>query len=287
MRAVTIKREKTYVGCVATVKLYIEDPISGNTLINGVNCRKLGELKNGEEKSFPIDTNAVRIFAVSDQLSRNYSNDLIKVPAGEEDCFFTGKYHFGWLAGNPFRFDGEADEEILENRKKNNKKGGVVMVIACLVGLLIGFFGVQLALGFDATSERTFGAEELRITLNSDFTKEEEEGFDGYFLSSKMSVVVLKDDGFSKSEMRVISVGGYGEQFMEWNDIHAEIEEKDGLVYCIDKTAISEDYSLDTYAFFYKSDSAFWIVQMIPLKNNEKTENDIFEWAKSVRFEEP
>ena len=49
MRNLTIKRTKSYVACLAKMKVYIEDRVSGDLVINGVSCRKLGTLKNGEE----------------------------------------------------------------------------------------------------------------------------------------------------------------------------------------------------------------------------------------------
>lgn len=53
MRNLTIKRAKSFVGCLAKMKIYIEDPAAGDTEIGGVSCRRLGELKNGEERPFP------------------------------------------------------------------------------------------------------------------------------------------------------------------------------------------------------------------------------------------
>lgn len=53
MRLLTMKRAKRYVACLVKMKVFIEDP-TGDTMINGTPCRKLGELKNGEEKAFEI-----------------------------------------------------------------------------------------------------------------------------------------------------------------------------------------------------------------------------------------
>ena len=50
MRTLTIKRAKSFVACLAKMKVYVEDPTSREIVINNVPCRKLGDLKNGEEK---------------------------------------------------------------------------------------------------------------------------------------------------------------------------------------------------------------------------------------------
>ena len=56
MRNLTIKRAKSVVACLAKVKVYIEDSFADDLEINGVRCRKLGDLKNGEEKTIPADS---------------------------------------------------------------------------------------------------------------------------------------------------------------------------------------------------------------------------------------
>ena len=60
MRNLTIKRNKTFVACLAKMKVYIEDASANDLTINGIPCRKLGDLKNGEEKNFSIGENAAK-----------------------------------------------------------------------------------------------------------------------------------------------------------------------------------------------------------------------------------
>jgi hypothetical protein len=48
MRKLTVKREKKYVASLSRVNLYLQDTSSVDTFINGVPCRHLGDLKNGE-----------------------------------------------------------------------------------------------------------------------------------------------------------------------------------------------------------------------------------------------
>ena len=123
MRNLTIKRRKTFVGCAVKMKVYIEDPYSNDIIINNVSCRKLGTLKNNEEKTFVIEDNAAKVFVIADKLSKNYCNEFYQLPAGSEDVYLTGKNKLNLASGNPFLFDNNDNEEALKNRKKGTKKG--------------------------------------------------------------------------------------------------------------------------------------------------------------------
>ena len=54
MRNLTIKREKSFVGSLVKMKIYIEDLTSNEININNTPCRKIGELKNGEERTLNL-----------------------------------------------------------------------------------------------------------------------------------------------------------------------------------------------------------------------------------------
>ena len=138
MRNLTITRKKSFVGCLGKMKVYIEDPEAGELEINGVGCRKLGILKNGETATFPISDQAAKVFVIADKVSRGFCNDYYPLSTGTEDVVLTGKNKFHPGAGNPFRFDGVTDPEVLENRKKGNGKGIVILIVSALVGAVVG-----------------------------------------------------------------------------------------------------------------------------------------------------
>ena len=138
MRNLTIKRHKTFVGCAAKLKIYIED--NANELsINGVPCRKLGEIKNGEEKTFQIDDNSAKVFVIADKLSKNYCNEFYQLPQGQEDIYLTGKNKLNPIMGNPFSFDNNDNPEVLAKRKKNVILGLIVFFTAILIGIVCGY----------------------------------------------------------------------------------------------------------------------------------------------------
>ena len=138
MRRLWIERRKATAACLVKMKVYIEDPENPDITIGDVPCRKLGELKNGQQRHFAIDEQPARVFVVADQLSRNVCNEFIRIPGGREDVFLTGQNRLKPWAGNPFRFDGEQEPEVLENRKQVERKGSRVLVASIIVGLIAG-----------------------------------------------------------------------------------------------------------------------------------------------------
>ena len=130
MRNLTIKREKSFVGSLAKMKIYIEDPTSNEMRINDIPCRKIGDLKNGEEKVFQIDEQKAKIFVIADNLSKNYCNEYYQLPEGQKNIFLSGKNKLSPANGNAFRFDNNESEESIANRKSGARKGMLILIIS-------------------------------------------------------------------------------------------------------------------------------------------------------------
>ena len=143
MRKLTIKRRKKYVACLASMKVYIEDHSSSEITINDIPCRKLGNIKNGEEKTFEIGEQAAKIFAIADSLSKDYCNDFYELPEGQEDVSLSGENYFNPASGNAFRFDNNENQAALANRKRGTRRGLIVMIVAFIVGAVIGYLVVS------------------------------------------------------------------------------------------------------------------------------------------------
>ena len=60
---------------ILTMRVFAEDREHGETVIDGTPCRRLGELKNGEEKTFPIEEDDIKIFVIADELSKSFCFD--------------------------------------------------------------------------------------------------------------------------------------------------------------------------------------------------------------------
>ena len=95
-------------------------------------------MKNGETATFPIGDQAAKVFVIADKVSRGFCNNYYPLSIGTEDVVLTGKNKFHPGAGNPFRFDGVTDPEVLENRKKGNGKGIVILIVSALAGVITG-----------------------------------------------------------------------------------------------------------------------------------------------------
>ncbi|MBE6733898.1 MAG: hypothetical protein E7563_00965 [Ruminococcaceae bacterium] len=287
MRNLTIRRKKSFVGCLGKLKIYIEDRVSGDLTINGVPCRKIGDLKNGEEKTFVIGNEETRVYAIFDKLSKDYCNDYFDIPAGDYDLLLTGQNQYNPASGNAFRFDNNNSEGVEENRKKGTRKGLVVLIVACIVGVIIGIF-VGWGIVSDSPAEpETFTKENMSITLTDDFREVQAEGYLAAYDSENVAVLVTKED-FSLLE-------GFGDYTVEeYAGIVVEVNElKDTQVKKFgDLTYFNYDYynpdTKTTYEYFsyaYKSQDAFWLIQFAtPEEYVSEAEPLIMDWAKSVEF---
>ena len=142
MRKLTITRKKSFVGCVCKNKVYIQDP-AGTTTIGDDTCTMLGTLKNGETATFEITEDATKVYVIADQMSKEYCNDCYHLPEGTEDVELSGKGAFNPAAGNAFLFDNNDHPQALEARKKNKKTGIIILIVAAVVGFVIGFLAVS------------------------------------------------------------------------------------------------------------------------------------------------
>lgn len=107
MRNLTIRREKAVAACLMKVKFYITSASIYNddeeVTIGGEQCKKLGELKNGEEKTFLIGEGRAKVFAIYNMASSNVW-DEITIPEGTEGIRICGKCMLAPSVGNPFNF---------------------------------------------------------------------------------------------------------------------------------------------------------------------------------------
>lgn len=287
MRELKIKRNKSFVGCLAKAKLYIEDPMSAELTINGVPCRKLGELKNGEEKTFQIGEGSVKVFVIADKLSKEYSNEYFVLPAGQEAVSLSGGFKYDMARGNAFRFDGNDNEEITAHRKKGARKGWIILAVAAVVGAVLGYVTTSGILNSPA-DPKTFSSEGMTITLTEDFQKADYDGYTVGFESREVVVFALEEPFSLVEGMESYSIEQYGELILEYNDTDATLSRSgSGLTY-FEYDATGQETSKDFHytAFLYRASDAFWMVRFATEQaDREEYAQQIFEWAASVRFD--
>ena len=290
MRELTVKRRKSFVGCVMTLKVYIEDGEAGDMIICGVRCRKLGDLKNGEEKTFEVGEASARVFAICDAITKDYCNDLYILPEGEESVSISGVCKFNLFNGNAFRFDGAPCEEALRNRKKYRKYGTVIMIAAIIVGVITGTaVGLFIIPKLKAPSAKTFSSNGVSITLNTSFKEEKTENILFSVRSKSVWVFSSKDDFTSYPGLGEWTLDEYADLIAKTDKFEnvSEVKHDNGLTYLTyDFTDKSSGNVLTYFTSFYKTDSAFWIVQFTTTKSAaEKYRPDIIKWAQTVKFE--
>ncbi|MBQ8403169.1 MAG: hypothetical protein IJX55_01935 [Clostridia bacterium] len=288
MRKLTIKREKHFVACLAAMKVYIEDSTANDLTINGVTCRKLGTLKNGEEKTFEISGEAAKIFVIADKLSKGYCNEYYSLPSGTEDIVLTGKNEFNPASGNAFRFDGVTDAEVLANRKKGKERGIIVLAVALAIGFvlgtIIGVGSIIINVFGSLSKDKTFASDGMSITLTGGFREVEYEGFTVCYDSSKVAVFALKEEFSLVSGLEDYTVREYGEAVIDGNNFSSSLKNDGGLTYF--EYNGTNDIVYNYYAFVFKTDDAFWLIQFAtPESEAAEYEAKIFEWAKTITFD--
>lgn len=281
MRNLTITRRKSFVGCIMKDQVYIRDEQAQEITIDGVPCRKIGDIKNGESKTFQIEEGEQQIFLIVDKLSKDHCNATITVPEGQEDVELSGihKFVFG---SNPFCFDGvQQTEEQLEKQKKNNRKGAVIMVAAIVFGVVIGLFLPGGFFGTETASSKTFTKEDFKITLTDAFESAEEAGFFAFYHSESVMVFTLREE---KTLFGDITVKEYGDLVLEANGrTGIEMNQDDGFIW-FEYTDTPEEQEVYYLAVCCQGENAFWIVNFAtPADNREQYKETFLNWAKSIK----
>lgn len=293
MRRLWITRRRSAAACLGKMRVWIEDP-EGDTAINGILCRKLGELKNGEKKAFSVGTDAARIFVTADRLFRNLYNEFTEIPGGEGDVILTGQNLLQPFSGNPFRFDGPPSEAALENRKSTDRRGRLIMLLAILAGVLAGAIGgvagARSAMADVAivTEEKIFAAEELRISLPETFAQTGAEGYTACFTDGTVGVFVLREEP-DKALFGDLSLQAYGAMILANNGFGPEVQltEADGLTTFEAAVTAPSGAEYRYCCGLFRSREAYWMVQITTdAVYPEEALPQLFLWLESVYFEE-
>ena len=284
MRNLTIKREKSFVGCLTKARIYVYDEELGDTKINGDLCYKLGELKNGQEASFIIGDEETKIYVIQDKFSKNMCNEMYIIPAGYEDIYLMGECKYNPFAGNNFRFHGVTDERVLANRKKVSKKFGVFLAICCVVGGVCGFLGSYDPPQYAKDGElmKFTDVSGVVLTLTDSFEEFDADGFDFSYTCEDVAILGFSEDFETYPDLKDYTVKEYGELTIEYGGFGSEVklQEQGGLNYF---EFVSDEYKY--FACVYKTENAFWVIQFsTDTAQYDSYRSDFAEWARSVEF---
>ena len=291
MRNLIVTRKKSFVGSLAKMKVYIEDPDSGDLAINNVPCRKLGTLKNGEKQTFAIEDGAAKVYVIADTLSKDYCNEFYELPEGQEDVELTGKNCYNPAAGNPFRFDNNPSAGAAQNRKRGTKVGLIVLVVALVVGAVIGGIigiGAGVIKALNSMSEpKSFTEGGMTITLTNAFQKMDYEGFAAVFGSTDVVVLAEKESFAADAALGSMSRETYANLFIQNNNLTgSEVWQEEGLTWFQYKGTNPDSKATYRYSVYvFKTEDAFWVVQIAVLdKDADKYAAQIMDWAKTITF---
>jgi len=290
MRKLTVKRTKTFVAFLATLNVYIEDAVAPDLTIGGVPCRKLGPIKNGEEVTFEIEDSSVRVYVIADKLSRNWCNDFYILPEGSEDVTLTGACKYSPTTGNAFRFDNNDTYEAFENRRQAKRKGTKILIISVIIGIVIGFL-IGFISDFLDDSEpvpENFYAEEMTLTLTDEFIEVDVAQYTASYATEDVAVFVLREDFSLMADLSSYTLEGYMDLTIKANNFSPSDIEKlaDPLGFAYEYTNPETNDTYRYFAYVYKSDEAFWLVQFATLAEDvDEYESIITEWASSVTFD--
>lgn len=288
MRNLTIKRTKCFVGCLTPLKVYIEDQASDEIVIGGTPCRKLGTVKNGEEKTFEIEERALKVFVIADKLSKNYCNDFYQLPEGQAPISLSGRPHFNLFTGNSFRFDNNDNKAAIKNRKRSLRKGLIIFVAFFVICAVAGYFGVAIYKKGSAKAERKeFSSNGMSITLTKEFKEIEYAGFIAAYNSPNVAVAALREAFYTLApRFDNTTEYQYAKMVLQNNGATALIKTTDDMVnFEYDKINPSTQTSYHYIAYVYRASDAFWLVQFVTVGDKAADyAESIRSWAKSVKF---
>ena len=286
MRKLTITRNKSFAGCAAALKVYIADPTGGEITINNTPARRLGTIKNGETVTFEIENTPQRVFVIAGQMSKSYYSEFYDIGEGDTDVFLTGKCYFGPMSGNPFRFDNNFGEAALANRKSNKGKGRVIAVISIVIGVILGGILGGVAINSIKNSPKEITCRDMTMTLTESFDKFTEDDFDACYSSNDVAVYILEESFSLAPEFGNYTVREYIDLVKYANGDNGPVLTHGDLVYYTytwTNPKYNETYVY--YAFAYKEDDAFWLIQFATFEDNlDEYEEKFFEWASGVQF---
>ncbi len=288
MRNLVIKREKSFVGMFGKYKVYIVDPSSNDLKINKEPCRKLGTLKNGEQAVFQIPDDEVKIYIIADKYSKSFCNEFVRIPAGETDAYLLGKSKYSPFLGNPFRLDGQVNDEIKANRRRARKVATAFYLTCFIIGLIIGFC-IGLFSDEALTEPETFETDGMTITLIQEFVEVPYNGFAATYETDDMLVAVTKETKPLSTDLKDITLDEYAELLISGQEedgiVCSDLLTENGLKY-FEYQVADGDGTYYYRDYVYETQDAFWHITFICSNETSWVANitSISEWAQSVTF---
>lgn len=283
MRRVYLTRERCFAGCLAKLHVYIEDSANGEIEIDGVPCRPVAVLANGETVDFAISEEAKHIFVIAVPGAKNYCGDKILIPEGDNDIELVGRNIYNPGIGNPFRFHGVTDEEALMSRQRDNRKGIAMTAVAVLIGVV---FGVILSADRLFVKPKSFISDGFEITLTTNFSDKYEDGV-YYFGSNDCSVAVYEYGYADHFTIEAMNADEFLEVLKSSGHFatEASVASESGL-FLVEDRAESNSGEIRSYmTVFVKGDESYFLFEFgCEIKDYPELRETFIEWASTIKI---
>ena len=286
MRTLTIKRHNSVVSTTKSAKIYVDNSSTVDLVINGIPCRKIGEVKNGEEQSFLISENEQgKVFIVNDD-KQTETKCVWDIAAGYDSVYLTCKAVKDSAGKSVFVFDSATDGDgDIESEKDNSKQRLKNIIIAVSFCALIALVALIIMDKNDTPDNYIFTTEGMTIVLNEGFTPTGVEDAVICYSSSDVNITTYKDSFEGNPDAKIMSVADYANALIKDANITADVKTKDGVTYFEYQKEGTDGKLYKYYVSVYKTETAFWNVEMRTYENVYNDHVESFEtWAKSVSF---
>lgn len=284
MRRVYLTREKCIASCFSKMLVYVEDQTRGEVELDGIPCRLIGKLTNGETIDFAISEDSRNIFVICENnMMKNYCGDKILLSAGDTDVELSGRNIYNFALGHPFRFNSVTDGESLESRKRENRKGIALTVAAVIIGLVFGFIVSADNL---FSKPKNFISDTFEITLTTNFSDKYEDGV--YYFGSKDSSVAVYEYGYAD---HVTIEAMNADEFLEVlkSSGHfasdARIVSESSLFFVEDRAESNSGEIRSYMTVFVKGEESFFLFEFgCEVEDYSKLRIDFIEWASTIKI---
>lgn len=296
MRNLTLKRNKAFVGSLLKADVYIQDNVFGNITVNSVRCRKIGELKNGQEKTFAIDDNEAMLFVISGKPRNNYSYNYYDIPEGNTDISLSGKNKMNYASEAYFSFDGNPTEEtphrIVQDTMDEAKRKKIIVITFVVLFIAIAIVVFIAKSGFFAGADvvaKDFKHRDVTITLTNQFAEQTADDCYACYSSNHVGVLIYKDERFEGYDLERYTLELYDfllDEYEDFNEENVTMKKRDGIP-CVEYITGSEETGDEVhwFCFNYESSDAFWeVIFFINEYDYSEYIDSIVEWAGSVKF---
>lgn len=143
MRKLTIERMSSYVEALTKLDVYVEDVTAGEFAIGEVRCRKLGNLANGESKTFEIGEHKVKVFLIVNDMKADGKLTFYDLQEGMNDISIYGQFALNPSGGIAFHLVDNPGKEDGQQKKKRRIKNIIRLPFQAIALILQTYFIVE------------------------------------------------------------------------------------------------------------------------------------------------